>query len=76
MTWDGTVANCVQAVDGSGQTVSFYYKLIPSLGSLGNAWPSTIPAPSSSCPGSASPASGLHLSAFMAAAIAFIAMMM
>lgn len=76
MTWDGTFSNCVQAKDAAGQTVSFYYKLIPSLASTGNAWPSTIPAPSTGCPAGTSPASGLHLSAFMAAGIAFIAMMM
>lgn len=73
----GDVGYCKQAYQTDGTTgQSKYWRLIPHIGSIG-AFP-TMPALPTSAPGAAcaSPASGLHLSAFMAGFIAIIAMMM
>lgn len=77
VTWDGYFNSCVQAKNENGtEIVSKYYKLTPNVDSIGS-WPSTMAAPSTAAsPPAASPASGLHLSAFMASLIAAIAMMM
>jgi len=76
MTWDGTFTNCVQAKDAAGETIpSKFYKLVPSIFSTGSSWPSTVAAPSAcaAC-ANASPASGLHISAFTAVLLAVLAL--
>lgn len=75
----GNVGFCKQAMQADGTTgQGKYWRLNPHVGSIG-AFP-TMPALPVACStsgtGCASPASGLHLSAFMACFIAIIAMMM
>lgn len=72
----GHFTPCVQAKDETNTNVAFYYRLDASLESQGE-WPNMKALPSTpACTSAPGPAAGLQVTAALAAALAFIALLM
>lgn len=70
----GFTATCVRAKEADGSDATAWYKLIPSMDSIGS-FPNAVDVPTSA-PTECSPATALHISATMTFLFALIAMIM